>query len=51
MTWVLILWVMSKNGTPHFSYVRDLPSQETCEAVAAKVQGAAGHHCVEKGSK
>lgn len=51
MTWVLILWVFTKTGAPHFSYVRDLPSQAACEELAAKLPNAAGHHCVEKGSK
>lgn len=48
-TWILILWTFTKSGTPHFSYVRDLPSQQACEELASKVAGT-GHYCTQKAS-
>lgn len=51
MTWILILWTLNaKTGTPHFSYVRDLPSQAACEELATKVKND-GHYCTQKGEK
>lgn len=49
--YTLILWAALKSGALHFTYVKNLPNEAECVALAQKVAVGAQYHCVANPAK